>query len=84
MNKSQKSKKSFKSIHFSGILKFLKKSRLKIAALVLFLIMKKRSPIGDRIPKPLPHLGFESCVFQIEIFKVASKFSFYLIKICRN
>ena len=47
MNKSQKSKKSIKSISFSEILKFLKKSRLKIAALVLFLIMKKRSPMGD-------------------------------------
>ena len=38
MNKSQKRTKSFKSIHFSSVLKFLKKSKLKIAALIMAVI----------------------------------------------
>lgn len=52
MNKSQKSKKSIKSISFSEILKFLKKSRLKIAALILALLT-----LGSTMTVAMPALA---------------------------
>ena len=52
MNKSQKSKKSIKSISFSEILKFLKKSRLKIAALIFALLT-----LGSTMTSAVPTLA---------------------------